>query len=110
MQVRLCELPQGAGSASVSKSLLGQHYSRAHKLALDPLCPAHCFYSCGEDGLVRTWTLHECRGLAWRVSTPQLACKGHLVPAWPHRLGSDLLLPPTTVNKLTHNKRLTSEL
>lgn len=52
-QVRLCELPQGAGSASVSKSLLGQHYSRAHKLALDPLCPAHCFYSCGEDGLVR---------------------------------------------------------
>lgn len=52
-QIRLCELPQGAGSASVSKSLLGQHYSRAHKLALDPLCPAHCFYSCGEDGLVR---------------------------------------------------------
>jgi hypothetical protein len=53
LQVRLCELPQGTGSGSVSKSLLGQHYSRAHKLALDPLCPAHCFYSCGEDGLVR---------------------------------------------------------
>lgn len=52
LQVRLCELPEGAGSSSVTKSLLGQHYSRAHKLAMDPLCPAHCFYSCGEDGLV----------------------------------------------------------
>lgn len=68
-QVRLCELPQGAGSASVSKSLLGQHYSRAHKLALDPLCPAHCFYSCGEDGLVRRDTAGVLFLLRGRAST-----------------------------------------
>lgn len=53
-QVRLAELPEGASSVGVSTSLLGQHGGRAHKLALDPLNPSYCFYSCGEDGQVCT--------------------------------------------------------
>ncbi|WIA23425.1 hypothetical protein OEZ85_000180 [Tetradesmus obliquus] len=51
-EVRLVELPEGAGSLSVAKTLLGEHMGRAHKLALDPLNPGCCFYSSGEDGQV----------------------------------------------------------
>lgn len=34
------------------------HQGRAHKLALEP-GSAHCFYSCGEDGVVRHFDLRE---------------------------------------------------
>jgi hypothetical protein len=33
------------------------HQGRAHKLALDLQAPAHCFYSCGEDGEVLHYDL-----------------------------------------------------
>ncbi|WIA43907.1 hypothetical protein OEZ86_010313 [Tetradesmus obliquus] len=56
-QVRLVELPEGAGSLSVAKTLLGEHMGRAHKLALDPLNPGCCFYSSGEDGQVLHYDL-----------------------------------------------------
>eukprot|EP00775_Hariotina_reticulata_P005688 gene5688-5926_t len=49
-QVRLSEVPEGASRESVNSFLLAQHGDRAHKLCLDQLNPAHCFYSCGEDG------------------------------------------------------------
>eukprot|EP00879_Flechtneria_rotunda_P026284 GHRR01028017.1.p1 GENE.GHRR01028017.1~~GHRR01028017.1.p1 ORF type:complete len:242 (+),score=72.26 GHRR01028017.1:548-1273(+) len=61
-QVRLSELPEGAGSLSASTFLLGQHTGRAHKLALDPLSPAHCFYSCGEDAMVMHFDLRDSAG------------------------------------------------
>eukprot|EP00877_Chromochloris_zofingiensis_P004808 jgi/Chrzof1/14328/UNPLg00601.t1 len=51
-QVRVNTLPEGVSGKTVSSKQLAKHDGRVHKLALDPLSPQHCFYSCGEDGEV----------------------------------------------------------
>jgi hypothetical protein len=45
-------LPPGGGARTITSRKLAQHDGRAHRLALDPLNPRFCFYSCGEDGEV----------------------------------------------------------
>ena len=42
------------GEGGYNSDVLGQHFGRAHKLSLDPVC-THAFLSCGEDGLVNAY-------------------------------------------------------
>lgn len=53
-QVRVGEVLPGGGYTS---QRWHTHQGRAHKLALDLQAPAHCFYSCGEDGEVLHYDL-----------------------------------------------------
>ena len=54
-QVRVGHLRED-GTGETRK--LATHSGRAHKLALDPSTAA-AFYSCGEDGVVRTCALNK---------------------------------------------------
>ncbi|KAI8473609.1 MAG: WD40-repeat-containing domain protein [Monoraphidium minutum] len=68
-QVRVADLPPGAGPRGVASRKLAQHDGRAHRLALDPLCDRSCFYSCGEDGEVMHFDLR----------LPQARCRRRLL-------------------------------
>eukprot|EP00892_Ulva_mutabilis_P007316 jgi/Ulvmu1/4957/UM207_0001.1 len=56
-QVRLHLL---SNSGRVTSKKVGQHEGRAHKLALDP-SQIHCFYSSGEDAVVRHYDVRQRR-------------------------------------------------
>ena len=57
MQVRLHLL---STSGRVTSKKIGQHEGRAHKLAVDP-SQIHCFYSSGEDAVVRHYDVRQRR-------------------------------------------------
>lgn len=49
-------MPEGTSGRDVQSRRIAQHEGRAHRLALDPVNP-HCFFSCGEDGVVNHFDL-----------------------------------------------------